>query len=645
MESVNDKKNRKAALALNLCTVSVSQIVEYEDLNILKQEYDAILNNLNLQQIVKDEALLTSIKSIMDVITFYMIQEGDQEIASREYQHKMKNAIFDSVSGMGIMIAGSPATMLIGLTTQAGIGYLNYRRSKARSKLEYEKQKWQLQRSAIEQLNGLRRSLFETAWRLSDSYDFPDEWRLSEKQIAKYNQILMDPDPHRQYDRLEALDDAFQAFPPFWYYKSRSALETAAKYEAAGKLELNDHFKQKALIALDKYDEAYFPLMREDIIAASAALDKFSLLDPGKDKDQMVSLLQRAAQMGKSEFDVLQMCAVNYIAIREPSPAVAILRNLVNEQYNIPLNGRLLSRLYNELNIKLEYNLLCDRIGEQHVMPWADSMEASLIALHGRNKDRVDRIAIIVFQKIFADTTQKLSSEFLGEITHWDLSFSDDKQSWKDRVECGEAFSSWADRIRKAFNDSYNHLVHDSEYRIIFGGRSKLVAAKLRELAELQSEIIDKLDEAVQEFQTEGCVIKNDTSMLGVPLHKAMKSPKSSQIVKYKASGHHLSSLIAAIFEELYKYSPGYLMDIFKSVTSQLQDDDDFDHLETLLEKKDRSMPLRTLTPLVGNDDLITDLLIETDFFGFRLFKEVEESPDTVLATALSSVKDVFKKK
>ena len=46
-------ENRKAALALNLCTVSVSQIIDYEDINILKQEYDAILNNINLQEIIK----------------------------------------------------------------------------------------------------------------------------------------------------------------------------------------------------------------------------------------------------------------------------------------------------------------------------------------------------------------------------------------------------------------------------------------------------------------------------------------------------------------------------------------------------------------------------------------------------------------
>lgn len=47
----------KAAYALNLCTVSVSQIVEYDDIRTLDQEYTTILNNLNLQNFPKDDAL------------------------------------------------------------------------------------------------------------------------------------------------------------------------------------------------------------------------------------------------------------------------------------------------------------------------------------------------------------------------------------------------------------------------------------------------------------------------------------------------------------------------------------------------------------------------------------------------------------
>ena len=40
----SDEEKIKAAYALNLCTVSVSQIIDYADVNILEQEYETILN-------------------------------------------------------------------------------------------------------------------------------------------------------------------------------------------------------------------------------------------------------------------------------------------------------------------------------------------------------------------------------------------------------------------------------------------------------------------------------------------------------------------------------------------------------------------------------------------------------------------------
>ena len=58
------ENKRRAAYALNLCTVSVSQIIDYEDIIVLEQEYEAILNNLNLEAMPKDEPLLLIIKQI-----------------------------------------------------------------------------------------------------------------------------------------------------------------------------------------------------------------------------------------------------------------------------------------------------------------------------------------------------------------------------------------------------------------------------------------------------------------------------------------------------------------------------------------------------------------------------------------------------
>ena len=74
----------KAAYALNLCTVSISQIIDYQDLNILEEQYELVLNNLNLHNMPKDQALLNVLKQILDTVTFFRIAEGDKALSDKK---------------------------------------------------------------------------------------------------------------------------------------------------------------------------------------------------------------------------------------------------------------------------------------------------------------------------------------------------------------------------------------------------------------------------------------------------------------------------------------------------------------------------------------------------------------------------------
>ena len=123
-DKYDDKDKIRAAYALNMCMVSISQIIDYQDLYILEQEYDGILNNLNLEMMPKDKALLKIIKQILDTITFFRIEEGDKKFIDREYQQKMKDAIWKAVPNFGLIVAGgNPVSMAISLASQVGIGY------------------------------------------------------------------------------------------------------------------------------------------------------------------------------------------------------------------------------------------------------------------------------------------------------------------------------------------------------------------------------------------------------------------------------------------------------------------------------------------------------------------------------------------
>ena len=237
MTGNENEKALKAAMALNLCTTSISKIISSQDINIMRHEYDYILNNINLENIIKDEALLSTMKSILDTLSFYLIQYRDREMIARRYQHKMNNAIWDSVMGIPstiLLAVSSPISAIVSAAVSGAISigsaYVNYRRSKSNAELERMEEEWKLERAALEQLHALRLSLFETAWRLFATYEICDEHRLSVKQVDLYNGLLMEPNPQWRYQKLDMIKDYFEAYPYFWYELSEAAYQVYNSY-------------------------------------------------------------------------------------------------------------------------------------------------------------------------------------------------------------------------------------------------------------------------------------------------------------------------------------------------------------------------------------------------------------------------------
>ena len=359
-----EQDKRKAAYALNLCTVSVSQIIDYEDLNILEQEYEMILNNLNLENFPKDKPLLHILKQILDTVSFFRIYEGDKRMLDKKYQQDMKNAIWSAIPPFTFVAGGDPYALAVSAIAAVGMGYMNYRKEKAKKTFEKEEDEWKLQRSAIEQFHGLRRELFDTAWRLSEKYGFNDEYRLTEKQISAYNKILMDPLPLRKYERLKAIEKFFYAYPPYWYYLGNAALDVANIYNNSEYRDLEAISKYRSLAEENfhnflTYDHS---LLRTDYIRSSCCLEYAALLleyNNDASHEKVKQLIAEAEKCSSDALDVLQICAMYSLRINDKDTAQRLLRKLVIEGFNTTTNAQLLSYVY--LNVAIENKKLFDK--------------------------------------------------------------------------------------------------------------------------------------------------------------------------------------------------------------------------------------------------------------------------------------------
>lgn len=373
----SEEEKIKAAYALNLCTVSVSQIIQYNDLKFMEHEYEAILNNLNLERFPKDEPLLKLLKQLLDVISFYRLQDGDKAMLDKEYQLRMKNAIWSAVPNFGVIVSGgNPVAMGVSLAAQVGIGYMNYRKEKAQISLDKEKEEWKLQRSAMEQLHGLQRELFDTAWRLADEYNFKDEYRLTERQIRRYNDVLTDTDSTRRYERLFCMKDNFVAYPPFWYYLGNAANDAYHQYQI-------ERYKEKACEHFELFMNSFerYSLLREDHLVASCALEYCDLIS-NNEIEKRNALLKAAIKYSGGALDVLQLCALAYLKMEDIEGACVLFKMLVNEQYNLDVNAKILSRIYVQaiienkmLNMISNYQDLCLRASNVSLFPLPEETE------------------------------------------------------------------------------------------------------------------------------------------------------------------------------------------------------------------------------------------------------------------------------
>lgn len=406
-KSICEHDQLKAAYALNLCTVSVSQIVDYKDLNVLEQENELILNNLNLHNMPKDQALLHILRQILDTVTFFRIYEGDKMMLEKKYQQKIKNAIWNAIPSFALVAFGDPYTFAMSMIASVGMGYMNYRKEKANTLTEREEQEWTLQRSAIEQFNALRRELFDTAWRLSDSYEFDDKYRLTESQISQYNSILMDSIPLRKYERLNSIKDNFEAYPPFWYYLANAAMDVVNVYKnetAFGdNISAINKYTQLAEQNYQKYLDKDIDLLRNNYIRsacdleyAALLLDSLPRIEENEKKLRLCKinyLIDDAIKHCGSKLDILQIASIYYLKINKAEEATKHLRKLVIENYNTKTNSQLLSFIYLQETVfdtnkfipnTLKYKELVQFTDRTNLIPWVDS-EKELTKDHLRN--------------------------------------------------------------------------------------------------------------------------------------------------------------------------------------------------------------------------------------------------------------------
>ncbi|MGQ9796440.1 hypothetical protein [Desulfosoma sp.] len=249
---------------LNQIVVSLTHILTYNDKVVLDQEYNTIINNLNLSKI-PDADIISLLQELMDLLTSSKIQEHERAYLSRTYeknvQEELRRRLRKRVFETDLLL--NPYMGVLSAIVNVGSFYFNYRDRMDDYKKEREEAAWKIEAATLQGLNNFYKNLLKYSWNLIRRYQLPDEWRLNEKQLTDYTAILKEPDIDRRYRKLERLEASFQQFPPYWYYRGQAAYE------------MGNH--REALRCFVEFQNIHQGILRKDPFAASTAMHKIML--------------------------------------------------------------------------------------------------------------------------------------------------------------------------------------------------------------------------------------------------------------------------------------------------------------------------------------------------------------------------------
>jgi len=308
--------------ALNQIAVSLTHIITYNDKVVLDQEYNTIINNLNLNKI-PDADIITLLQELMDLLTASKIQEHERAYLFQTYEKNVQNELRKRMS-MRILETDmllNPYTSVLQAMLNVGSFYFNYRAKLDDYKKERDEAAWKIDANIMQKLNEFYKKLLKYSWELMRRYNLPDEWRLNEKQLNNYIAILKEPDLELRFRKLERLEDNFQKFPSYWYYRGQAAQETGNRKEA--------------MYCFNQFQNIHQGILRKDPYAASTAMYRTMLnsqkqgkLDPAAINHDLEIVL---ANSEDSDWGNILFAALQYARIGDADTASRlIMRNLDN---------------------------------------------------------------------------------------------------------------------------------------------------------------------------------------------------------------------------------------------------------------------------------------------------------------------------
>lgn len=302
-----DEKRRDAlstAVALNYCRAAFHRIRKDPTAEVLIQEKEKILNNLNLTQ-VEEKDVISLYTAVLDEISNIEVLGEEKRLYQVHHKSNMQRQLTWDALAFGTELATAQFGSAIRTGANSWWDYRNQAFKKDMDLLKIEKL----------EVNGLlKRSnqLLDTFWELARKKEIPDRWLVRGDNLDELEAAVVEDDLEVRLRVLTRMKPFMEAYPPYWYYLSRTqqelgklteAIETYSYLEEIG----TGHFRKDDMLATAMANKAAIQDFLGDEQAIASAEKALNYSTDVWEANLIASrILQRNGQIAMAEDAILR---------------------------------------------------------------------------------------------------------------------------------------------------------------------------------------------------------------------------------------------------------------------------------------------------------------------------------------------------
>lgn len=196
---------------------------------------------------------------------------------------------------------------------------------------------WQLTKEDMTDCNALQERLLNSSWNLLRQYKLPDNYQLVQRTLDDFYKAVNEKDPAKQFRMLRALERDFQVYPPYWFYRGKTAQALGENSEAHS--------------CFERFNEVWQPVLRQDPYKVEAL--KFRL-------SEIVKSVNLSDEEKRGAFGILEAMTENtprddwannifagvaYFVLGEKDRGIEIVQSNVDFGYGADVSGAILTQL------------------------------------------------------------------------------------------------------------------------------------------------------------------------------------------------------------------------------------------------------------------------------------------------------------